>query len=615
MLKRSKTVRPAALLVAGGLVIWASCSLRPTKTLVSGDFRVRVGSDGSVLSIASGRGRIETASRKGAGDVSCGGRRFPLTAPLRSASGENAIQFVYDLKELALGVEIVYRLGPGREAAVFSREVTLRSRSRLPDDLTVSLSLGPVALPDETWLPLKNGVGAALASGEAAVYRFAGVAPSAVLSLAIPMATFQTVLPSDRCTVMTDPYYSAVFKRDSLEWTYPKSVGLENDLERRVVSLVFHRGEADAAIAQFYDLALAEIPPGPAWIHDIAMVDYDYLSSGGRGWYEDIDALEAALPAADRGRVLLALHGWYDFVGRYTFDPATGRLDPRWTAFSNYPNVKKDFPASVPVAMTLDDMHKRIRYATSRGFRVALYFGDGMSAGDGLAGIFQPDRVLYWGGWVGPDTRGKTYCQNPLHPAVRSFFLQYIKALSREYGGDLDAFVWDETFHVDTGSLGSEKVPGYADRAMMRLVRDLAAEVHAYNRQSGRSLAFLASDCIGVNKWIAKPPYALVADGTYQDTHCDPEAWPYGLFPNYRNALWSCNWEPVTHFDFTEFGVREYQAAVAISNGWGDYTGFAKMPPEMKKKVLDLFNWRKRTRTRLHWFEKLPVFETTALVR
>jgi len=36
--------------------------------------------------------------------------------------------------------------------------------------------------------------------------------------------------------------------------------------------------------------------------------------------------------------------------------------------------------------------------------------------------------------------------------------------------------------------------------------------------------------------------------------------------------------------------------------------GFAKMTPEMKKKVLELFSWRKRTRTRLRWFSTLPVF-------
>jgi hypothetical protein len=589
--------------------LWPSCAGRSAKTLVCGGHSVRIGSDGSVLSIISPGGRVESAARNGAGHVSCGGRSFPLTSPLRTMPAEDRIRFVYDIRDLSLEIELTYRLGPGQEAVVLSRDVALRSGSPLPDDLTVTVSMDPLVLPDATWLPLKNGVGSTLAAADGAVYRFAGAAPAAALALAVPMVTFPANPLADRCTLMTDPYYSALFKRTAVAWTYPKSVGLENNLERRTISAVFHQGDPDAAIGQFYDVALAEIPPGPDWLHDIAMVDYDYLSAGGKGWFEDIDALEAAIPAADRGKILLALHGWYDFVGRYCFRPETGELDSQWTAFSNYPNVKKDFPTSVPVVLTLKAMHERMQYATSRGFRVALYFADGMSAGDGLAGIYQPDRVLYAGGWVGPDTKGKTYCQNPLHPAVRSFFIQYLKALLREYGGDMDALVWDETFHVDTGSLGSESVRGYADRSLMRLVRDLSSEVHAYNRGSGRSLAFLASDCIGVNKWVGKPPYALVADGTYQDTHCDPESWSYGIFPNYRNALWSCNWEPVTHFDYTEFGVREYQAAVAISNGYGDNIGFAKMPPAMKTKVLDLFNWRKQTRTKLHWLSKLPVFQ------
>lgn len=611
MIRLSRPFRLGMLLIGFGLAFGPSCAGRTAKTLVCGDYSVRIGSDGTVLSIVSPGGALEAAGPSGAGLVVCGARSFPLTTPLRSVPAGNGIRLVYGIKEIPLEIELTYRLGPGNGAVVFSRDVALRSSSPLPEDLTVIVAMDPLVLSDATWLPLKNGVGSALGAAEAAVYRFAGVVAAAPLALAIPMVTFPAGPLADRCTLVTDPFYSAVFKRKTVEWTYPRSVGLENNLERRTISTVFHQGDPDAAIGQFYDVALEDIPPGPDWLHDIAMVDYDYLSGGGKGWFQDIDALEAAVPAADRGKIVLALHGWYDFVGRYSFDPGTGRLDPRWTAFSNFPNVKKNFPSSIPVSMTVKNMHERMRYAASRGFRVALYFADGMSAGDGLAGIYQPDRVLYWGGWVGPDTMGKTYCQNPLHPAVRSFFIQYIKALLREYGGDIDALVWDETFHVDTGSLGTEKVPGYADRALMRLVRDLTSEVHAYNRESGRSLAFLASDCIGVNKWVNKPAYALVADGTYQDTHCDPESWSYGIFPNYRNALWSCNWEPVTHFDFTEFGVREYQAAVAVSNGYGDNVGFAGMTPEMKKKVLDLFNWRKRTRTQLRWFSKLPVFRET----
>jgi len=143
----------------------------------------------------------------------------------------------------------------------------------------------------------------------------------------------------------------------------------------------------------------------------------------------------------------------------------------------------------------------------------------------------------------------------------------------------------------------------------------ITAEVRSFNRSSGRQVAFMASDCIGVFNWVTKPPYALVADGTYQDTHCAPEAWSYGIFPNFRNVLWSCNWEPVTHWDYTEFGARNYQTAVAISNGWGDYCGFAAMSPAMKQKVLRLFDWHKKFPTRFKAFDKLPVYKGNPVVK
>ncbi len=143
----------------------------------------------------------------------------------------------------------------------------------------------------------------------------------------------------------------------------------------------------------------------------------------------------------------------------------------------------------------------------------------------------------------------------------------------------------------------------------------ITGEVHAFNRRAGREVAFMASDCIGVFNWVTKPPYMLVADGTYQDTHCAPEAWAYGIFPNFRNVLWSCNWEPVTHWDYTEFGVRSYQTGVAISNGWGDYCGFAAMSPAMKQKVLGLFDWRKQFPTRFRTYDKLPVYKGNPVVK
>lgn len=510
--------------LASSFILWTACAGPKTTTLVCGGYSVQISPEGAVLSVHSRGAALKSAGPGVAGEIIYGAGSFPLADPIQSSPVENGVRFVYAIKDPPLRVEVVYGLAPGQGAVVLSRGLTLRSEDGLQRDLTVRIPLDPLALTDETWLPLKNGTGSRLGSARAALYRFAGTAPAVSISLGIPMVTFPANPLSERCTVVTDPAYSTLFTRNTVEWTCPQTVGLENNLEKRSIAAVLHQG------------------------------------------------------------------------------------DPEWTAFSNFPNVKQQFPFSVPVAMNLKGLHERLSYARSRGFRVALYFADGMNAGDGLAGIFQPDRVLYWGGWQGPDTKGKTYCQNPLHPEVRSFFMKYIRALLREYGQDIDALVWDETFHVDTGSLGSAQVPGYADRAMMRLVRDLTSEVRAHNRDSGRRIAFLASDCIGVFNWLNKPPYALVADGTYQDTHCDPAAWSYGIFPNFRNVLWSCNWDPVTHFDYTEFGVRNYQAAVAISNGWGDYQGFSKLSAEMKKKVLDLFNRRKRARTKLHWFLELPDF-------
>lgn len=546
-----------------------------------------------------------------AGEVFLGEKAFPLNKPVRTESGPGRLQFFYrPIENLSLEVGLDYTLAiDGRGVCLF-RKITLAPSMKFDRDLTVRLPIAPFSLPELTWLPLKNGVGASLGKAPRAAYRFAGALRSEGIPLAIPMVSFESRELSLRCTIGADPAFSTLFEKESLEWTYPKSVGLTDPQETRHVTISLHQGTPDDALGQFFTWTHPQprAALGPGWLRDIAMVGYDYMSDGGQGWFRDIDALAAAIPLQDRKKVLLCLHGWYDFVGRYSFNPGTEKLDSEWTAFSNYPNVKDKFPNSVPVSMSLKKMHERIAYAKSRGFRVALYFADGMSAGDGLDGIYAPGRVLYWGGWQGPDTKGKTYCQNPLAPEVFAFFQKYLKALLHEYGRDIDALVWDETFHVDAGSPGTDSHRGYADRAMMNLVKDLTDEVHVFDRSTGREVAFLASDCIGVFNWVTKPPYALMADGTYQDTHCDPAAWSYGIFPNFRNVLWSCNWEPVSKWDFTEFGVRNYQAAVAISNGWGDDKGFSEMSPDMQRKVLNLFHWRKQFPTKLGWFRELPIY-------
>ena len=348
------------------------------------------------------------------------------------------------------------------------------------------------------------------------------------------------------------------------------------------------------------------------------MVDYDYMSDGGKGWFADIDALTKALPRADRAKVFLCLHGWYDWVGRYCFDVKTGHFDQQWTVFRNYKAYKDRHNALTmdgrsfdfgsrgcrPVQLTVANVHERLAYAKSRGFRVGLYFADGMQSCKGLAD-FSLRRVLLAGGWEGPDTSGASYCQNPLVPEVRQFYLTYADALLAEFAGQVDAFVWDETFWPPEGKFGSAAVPGYADRAMMRLVREVAKKVEDGNRQRHRQTALLTSDNLGVNGWV---PCALMGHGTYQDSWCKPQAWSYGIFPNYRNTMWSCCWFPVNLWKWIEFGVHQYQGPVSLSNGWGDDAGFAELSPEMQHKVLVLFQWRKQQTTQLRAFTQLPVY-------
>lgn len=91
-------------------------------------------------------------------------------------------------------------------------------------------------------------------------------------------------------------------------------------MESRVIGNVILQGNADDALRCFFNLALPDVPAGPAWLHEIAMAHFDYLSDGDQGWLRDLDALLPVIPAPDRRQAALTLHGWYDRAGRYCYD-------------------------------------------------------------------------------------------------------------------------------------------------------------------------------------------------------------------------------------------------------------------------------------------------------
>jgi hypothetical protein len=459
------------------------------------------------------------------------------------------------------------------------------------------------------FIPLKNGVARRGAGRPMAAYEFAGShALDAPTRLALPMVSESN--GTLRLTVCTDPTFTAGFG-ETLHWIYADGLPPE-DGETRVIQTVIHSGEERSAVDAFYATALADVRPGPDWLHDVAMVGYDFLSRNGQGWFADIDALAQLIEPRDRPRVTLALHGWYDLCGRYAFDIRSGQLDRAWTAFPNAkgPDVlaraeRKDFASPFhwaaerihalrPVEMTLADMHRRIAYARSRGFRVALYFADGLNSCEGVPN-FDPTQVLRWGGWSGPETRGRSFAMNPLHPDVPRFFEAYLAALLTEYGREIDALIWDETFYVQGSDLGTEHHRGYAGRAMMNLVKRLAS--------STSNVAFLSSDDVGAVPTY-QAPYSLMAHGTYQDSSCSPKAWPYGLWPNFRNTLWSCNWAPMKAFDRTEYAADTFDVPVAVSNGYAEDVGIAEMRPDDVKRLMALFNRRKNRRMDITWIEQ-----------
>ncbi len=458
------------------------------------------------------------------------------------------------------------------------------------------------------FIPRQDGIGEQFSLERAGCWEFPMCAPipnsplEQASQLAIPMFSMLSQKANRRITTTVDPFGGVLFSLDgpSSEGAVVFQTGalpMQKPFRRTVWS-VFHDGGEEEAIAAWYATALRDIPPGPEWLHNVAWQHYDYLSHGGKGWFEDIDAVKQSVQEVDRGKIVFALHGWYDLLGRYTFDSESGRLDDSWTAFPNAVAMKgKGFPTSEPVPFTKDEMHRRIRYAKDRGLRVALYFADGLTACEG-ANRYAEDRVLSWGGWNGPDTVGKPYTQDPSNPGVYGWYLAYHKALLAEYGSEIDAFVWDETFMIRAATAKQT----YLAPVMMRLVRDLTLATTAYRKD----LAFLVSDCIGGTsddrtRWLDVPPYAIMAHGCYQDSHSRPSVWPYGIFPNYRNVLWSCNWRAVEHWGWTEFGVRHYGTPLATSNGWLDDQGFAHLSDAGRKAVLDLFARRKDRPQQLHW--------------
>ncbi len=426
--------------------------------------------------------------------------------------------------------------------------------------------------------------------------------------LAVPMVDEGSADSRLHVAYFADPFFSMGItlppdeSPELFQCRFLKDAGARQFPER-TFGLYLHSGDAETALDGFFRYGIENSPPGPAWLHDIAMVHYDFFSENGEGWFRDTDKLVELFGAEDRARIALTLHGCYDFLGRYCFDQKREQLDQKWTVMQGTGGAE----------ISLGEIHRRLAYAKERGFRVLLYFADGLAIDSAAPNydkslVFrEQDGSLRRHYWSGPDTSAQTYIMDPLNPRVQDFFRGYMGALLAEFGGEIDGLNWDETFTIKTNDISRGETSGYASRAFMLLCKELREMVKARDPE----LVFLASDCTQLSLPLEDGTYwsvntaqnALVFDGTYQDSQCYPAAWQYGLFPNYRNVLWSCNWKPVENFEWTKLGVRAFGAPVAISNGWGENKGISRYSEGEVRKLMQLFEFRKGERSGVRWLE------------
>lgn len=563
----------------------------------------------------------------GCPELVVGGARLPCRRPASERHLASGMVFEYHF-ERPLSMVVTYEVGLkplSRGAVSLTQAITVEAGRDYTEHIELRLprNIRLPAAQRRDFVPAREGIVRrnVIQEHDATTYeyRMAGGGNADAPRLGLPLLGEYAETTPLRLTTCAEAGFTTVFRNASstvsglFGWTHTIG-GRRGARFTRTFQSVFGRLSERAAALALYDTALADVRPGPAWLRDVALVHYDYLSESGRGWFADIDALSQWIPRDARHRAVVTLHGWYDFVGRYAFDPVRKMLTPNWVAFphaahpafvrhatgprsrtAKFWGWRRTLPTLRPVDMSLQDIHRRIRYAKERGFRCVLYFADGVNSGDGLAGIHADDKVLAWGGWIGPETSGRTYSQNPLHPGVRAFYADYLRALLNEFR-DIDGLVWDETFHVRAGQLGTDAYPGYADAAMMSLV----AELREITEQHNPDVAFLSSDCLDEDR---DAPYGLVSHGTYQDTMSNLTDWQYGLFPNLRGTLWSCNWYHQSTWDRIDRSVKTYGFPVAVSNGFGDNIGPSEMNSEQMRKALALLDALDTRSLELSWIE------------
>jgi hypothetical protein len=160
---------------------------------------------------------------------------------------------LYGTEELpSLRMRVVSGIVYLNDHPVLQHQIELSSTRRLTQDLTLCFPVKSLERFDRIILPLKNGVlydSLDSNGGKIASYRCAGRSEKYAHDIALPLVI---CAQEERGTaVLTDPYFTSLFDRGIIRWTYPKEVGLEESVETRTIIEIERVQDMDEAMNMY----------------------------------------------------------------------------------------------------------------------------------------------------------------------------------------------------------------------------------------------------------------------------------------------------------------------------------------------------------------------------
>ena len=339
--------------------------------------------------------------------------------------------------------------------------------------------------------------------------------------------------------------------------------------------LLIHGGDADKAWDVFHRVAHRDAWPAIDWLAAVKAHYYDFLSAsdpeGHRG-----DGYDAAVPHFREFRVGLATqHGYYPGYGDYIHPDR-----PRWLAMQNDKHG--------PVEMSFDKIRGRIEATRQTGAKAAIYmhlvglddsskkFFPKLSDARLVGRDGQP--IKYY--WSGCDVPGNLWQMSMAAPEWRDHLLQQARWIMEILKPD--AIVIDETF----AGLGYDEHPRRRGPLSAHAI-DFFKKMRTLVLSFGQDRALLTSDC-------GMSGFALWADGEAGD-HAYPPLLGDPAYRRepvcYRAVLGQKPWIPCA-WNYTKFWeaqmdlARKASAGVGLTNGWIEYTGLHRLPPEVRTKMI-----------------------------